>query len=305
MKDKITDIKLLQAVFDSSVEGTLILNNEGIILKANSAAENLYGYRSGKLLQKNLTELISEKLDTLLKETLKQDKTNKSNQVDVIRGIKKDGSLFPLNLSLSPYLIDEREVIIAFFRDTSTQLAHNINEAKRKKSGLIEQDRKFNNLVNNLPCIVYSCKNTKNWEAYFVNENCFDITGYNSEEFMSHKIHFGQLILEEDRDLVWSQIQEAILAKEPYSLKYRIRHKQGQIKYLWEQGESTFNNHKEEVVLVGFISDITDQKKKELEFNNSKNKKKANLKTLTEQIFLHQNKWNKTNCVIGKNLMKT
>ncbi|HLV38588.1 PAS domain S-box protein, partial [Xanthomarina sp.] len=165
MKDKITDIKMLQAVFDASEDGILIFDNRGIILKANSAAENLYGYRSGKLLQKNVTELISEKLDTLLKETLKQDKTNKSNQVDAIRGIKIDGSLFPLNLSLSPYLIDEREVIIAFFRDTPTQLAHNINEAKRKKSGLIEQDRKFNNLVNNLPCIVYSCKNTKNWEA--------------------------------------------------------------------------------------------------------------------------------------------
>lgn len=287
MKDKITDIKMLQAVFDASEDGILIFDNRGIILKANSAAENLYGYRSGKLLQKNVTELISEKLDTLLKETLKQDKTNKSNQVDAIRGIKKDGSLFPLNLSLSPYLIDEREVIIAFFRDTPTQLAHNINEAKRKKSGLIEQDRKFNNLVNNLPCIVYGCKNTKNWEAYFVNKNCFDITGYNSEEFMSHKIHFGQLILEEDRDLVWSQIQEAILAKEPYSLKYRIRHKQGQIKYLWEQGESTFNNHKEEVVLEGFISDITDQKKMELDLITSRTRKSAILEALPDHIVVH------------------
>src|SRR5690606_41779176 len=92
MKDKITDIKMLQAVFDASEDGILIFDNRGIILKANSAAENLYGYRSGKLLQKNVTELISEKLDTLLKETLKQDKTNKSNQVDAIRGIKKDRS---------------------------------------------------------------------------------------------------------------------------------------------------------------------------------------------------------------------
>src|SRR5690554_8143687 len=121
MKDKITDIKLLQRIFESSVEGILILDGPGIILKANPAAETMFGYPSGKLLQKEVATLISGKFEIHLKNSIKQSKTIELKQGDALWGIKEDGSQFSLDASLSPYMVDGKQMVIAFLRDSTSQ----------------------------------------------------------------------------------------------------------------------------------------------------------------------------------------
>lgn len=61
MDKKTEDTDLFQSIFESSVEGILVVDSAGIIIKANPASEQLFGYDSGELITQKVENLIPKK----------------------------------------------------------------------------------------------------------------------------------------------------------------------------------------------------------------------------------------------------
>jgi PAS domain S-box-containing protein len=80
--------------------------------------------------------------------------------------------------------------------------------------------------------------------------------GFTAEE-INTRVNWGSLIHPEDRDQIWADVQEAVKAKQPYRLTYRIRTRQGRIKWVWEQGRGVYGPDGELVALEGFITDVS------------------------------------------------
>jgi PAS domain S-box-containing protein len=55
------DIDLFKSIFQSSSEGIIVVDLDGIIIKANSASENLFGYKAGELIKQKVECLIPNK----------------------------------------------------------------------------------------------------------------------------------------------------------------------------------------------------------------------------------------------------
>ena len=49
---------LFQSIFESSVEGILVVDTNGMLLSANPAVEHMFGYAPGELINENLEILI-------------------------------------------------------------------------------------------------------------------------------------------------------------------------------------------------------------------------------------------------------
>ncbi|MDD3721121.1 MAG: PAS domain S-box protein [Lutibacter sp.] len=273
MKNTTHNKDLFQNIFEASIEGIIAVNEDGRILTTNPACEQLFGYESGELIGKNIEILIPEKLKHQYKIYIKKHIMPPKRETD-IWGIKKDGSKFSLNIGLSPTVIDGKNATIAFFWD-ATQQKNDLRIIKQTNAKLIESNRKFDALINNLKGIVYRCKNNRNYEMDYISEGCLEITGYTSDDFMNQTINFGNLILAEERDFTWKSTQNTLKQKKPYSVEYRIKSKNGTIKYVWEKGSAIYNNQDEVVMLEGFIADITPQKETELELRSSEAKIKA------------------------------
>ena len=62
------------------------------------------------------------------------------------------------------------------------------------------------------------------------------LTGYRAEELIRHEHGFCALIHREDRPHVWMTIQSALNSAQPYSVRYRIRTRAGQLRWIWERG---------------------------------------------------------------------
>ena len=135
-----------------------------------------------------------------------------------------------------------------------------ITVLKKNQNELLESNRKYQTLIDNLNGIVYSCQNNKQYTMYYINDGCYAITGYTSDEFLNGFVHFGTIILAEDRLSVWNQIQEALSQKKHYDIQYRIACKKGMIKYVREIGCGVYNDYNSQITLEGFITDITQQK---------------------------------------------
>jgi PAS domain S-box-containing protein len=288
MKNTPHNKDLFQNIFEASIEGILVVNEDGDVITANPACEQLFGYKPGELTGKNIEVLIPEKHKHPYKIYIKNHITPPKRET-AMWGIKRNGSKFRLNLGLSPTVIEGKNATIAFFGD-ATQQKNDLKLIKQTNAKLTESNRKFDALINNQKGIVFRSKNNRNYDMEFISEGCLEITGYPSEAFKNKTIAYGQLILAEERDSVWESIQVAVRQKNPYSVEYRINSKNGTKKYVWEKGLAIYNDRDEVVALEGFISDITPQKETEFELRNSEAKIKALLEANPDIMLIQDRK---------------
>lgn len=116
---------LFKHIFRCSVEGILIIDDNGIIIKANPASEQMFGYKNNELIQKEVESLVplnfksnhkSHGANNIRKPTARR----MGNHLD-FWGLKKDGSQFQIEISLTPTEIDNKQVVIAFIIDITKQ----------------------------------------------------------------------------------------------------------------------------------------------------------------------------------------
>lgn len=113
----------VDALFLHATEGILVTNAEGYITRINPSAEKLFGYSPG--------ELTGLKIETLVPSRFShKHQNNRMNYAHhpharamglgmELFGLKKDGSEFPVEISLSPYNSDEGNFVIAFIVDVT------------------------------------------------------------------------------------------------------------------------------------------------------------------------------------------
>jgi len=111
----------LRALFEYATEGIIISNQNGEITMANPRAEKQFGYENG--------ELINEKIEILVPDRYKGNHVKKREQyyqtpherykgsgLELV-GMRKDHSEFPVEISLSNYLMDGELYVISFIID--------------------------------------------------------------------------------------------------------------------------------------------------------------------------------------------
>ncbi len=134
-----------------------------------------------------------------------------------------------------------------------------IHDRKEAEMALKETHRRMDDLVNNLPGMVYRCLNDQKWSMEYISAACKVITGYDAEAFygMSSSVAFGDLIHSDDQADVWEQVQRCVRNKESFRVVYRIINREGKEKWLWEQGNGVFGENGELDALEGCIFDIS------------------------------------------------
>ncbi|MCS7013267.1 MAG: ATP-binding protein [Chloroherpetonaceae bacterium] len=139
-------------------------------------------------------------------------------------------------------------------------------ERKKLEESLAANRQQLHNIVSNVVGMVYLGQNDKSRAMEFVNEGCMKLTGYSAEEFMSNKVSLGEEVIHpDDRDRVWYEIQQAVELREPFQVEYRLVTKLGETKWALEYGRALFDENDLPMVLVGFITDISERKRLEAE----------------------------------------
>lgn len=157
-------------------------------------------------------------------------------------------------------------------KDQVTQLKKEVRRLRQSSQELLESRRMLSTLMNNLPGIVYRCANDENWTMEFVSHGTYDLLGFGPEKLEGDPlVSFMELIHPKDKQKNLTVIKKALEKKESYELVYRIktsadRHheKNDQWKWVLDRGEGIFSDRGELISLEGFITDISDQKIREI-----------------------------------------
>jgi PAS domain S-box-containing protein len=122
MLDTLTDtLTRHEALFSSASDGIITINESNTIERVNPAAEALFGYAALEIQRRDFTILIDEPSDPA--EGLARKLLIGSGAPDSIAreaiGRRKNGTTFPVEISLSAMHLGERTLFVAFVRDVS------------------------------------------------------------------------------------------------------------------------------------------------------------------------------------------
>ncbi|MGR9013404.1 MAG: PAS domain-containing sensor histidine kinase [Gammaproteobacteria bacterium] len=108
----------LNSIFNASVEGIITIDMSNLIVTANAAVKTIFGYKPEELIGSNINRLMRSS-DKELNDGNEADSLGIVDQIQEIDGIRKNGSIVPLDLSVAEYSLDNTHYFTYIVRDIS------------------------------------------------------------------------------------------------------------------------------------------------------------------------------------------
>lgn len=117
----------LRAILETAVEGIITIDDRGIIESVNLAAEKMFGYGSREIIGKNISMLMPMPHRAAHDGYIgNYQNTGHAKIIGIgreVSGKRKDGSVFPMDLSVSQVKLASRRLFTGFIRDITERKA--------------------------------------------------------------------------------------------------------------------------------------------------------------------------------------
>lgn len=149
-----------------------------------------------------------------------------------------------------------------------------VTEKLKAEQALRESERKFSNLISNIPGTFYRFTlDNRKLKLEYMSEGIEELTGYSLDEFFKimkmplkkRKKLFkgGDFTHIDDVKEVNRIIREAVDEKKPFLAIYRVYTKSGRLRWIWDQGRAVYDRNGEPIALEGVMIDITERRNME------------------------------------------
>ncbi|ELZ41966.1 multi-sensor signal transduction histidine kinase [Halorubrum californiense DSM 19288] len=237
----------IQQTVNSLNDVFYVLDTDGTFRRWNDRLVEALGYTDEEIGEMGATDLFPEgereRVAAAITETIETGEVSFEAEATTA-----DGERVPFEI-VGSTLTDrdgELEGLIGIARD--------LTERKRR-------ERRLTRLIDNLPGMVYRCRNEPGWPMEDLRGEVAELTGYDPAELEGSHRYGEEVIHPDDREAVWDAIQDGIGGQEAFEITYRIRTESGETKWVWERGRATYSTDGEATVLEGFITDVTDRER--------------------------------------------
>ena len=128
---------------------------------------------------------------------------------------------------------------------------------------LHESERRIKTLMSNLPGTAFRCRcDFPTFTMEYLSEGCLEMTGYHTEDLINNnKLCFFDLVHPDDLPKLKDDNQETLLIDKALDATYRIIHKSGEERWIWERSRVVEINPEKPGfnIVEGFFSDVTER----------------------------------------------
>ena len=275
-----------RSVVETAIDAIITIDSRGKIIFWNQQAERMFGYSNTEIIGQPTTVIMPQRYRKAHKQSMHQmasmGKYNTSEKVRELEGLKKDGSEFPLELSIAKWDTHEGSFFTAIVRDISErkqvekalqtareelekrvaertvelakankELQHRIDECELAETALRESEHKYSTLVEDALIGVYIAQDDK---IVFANDKFAEIYGYSKEELVG--MGSLNLVHPEDRTMV-RELREKRLNGEKVPSEYEIRGLKKNGETIWVMRSYSLIQYDGRPAISGIVADRT------------------------------------------------
>ncbi len=253
------NINIFHLLSEAVSEGLVVVNQDQLIVSINKKAARLFDYSNNELLGRPLSLLIPDKYKNAHKEHVieyyKHVRKEAMAGGRCVRGQKKSGAEFPLNVRFSPFSIYQKTYVLA--------LVHDLSERKEIEENLNIKSEALEATQNG---IVISDALKEDHPIIYVNRAFRKLTGYSESEVLNRNCRFLQ---NDDNDQRGIKIMhKAIEAGKKCRVQVRNYKKDGTLFWNEISINPIINQEGKISHFVGIQNDITNRKKAEEEIRH-------------------------------------
>lgn len=240
--------KFIESLLSNIGEGVYGIDANGRCTWVNKKALELLGYKKYEILNKNQHILfhynhidgsVYNENDCPISLCLRDRQTRTIDD----HFIRKDGTFFPVNLTVSSI---QGGGAIVIFRD--------ITELRRYQKELKEEKELF----SSGPVITIEWYSSGGWPIKYISSNCKDILGYSKDEMQKPLFTYTSLIHPDDIDSVSSDVAYNIENKiDVFNESYRLRLKNGEYRWFYDSTKFKRDDNGKLISIRGYIFDQT------------------------------------------------
>lgn len=121
-EDALRDSEMrMRALVENIVDGIITINETGEIETVNPAAERIFGYLPAEMIGENVSIIVpsphAELHDNYLRRYMETGETRVIGATQEVEGCRKDGSTFPMELSVSTMVLEDKRMFTGIIRD--------------------------------------------------------------------------------------------------------------------------------------------------------------------------------------------
>lgn len=270
---------ILEALFADATLGILVANSDGEIILCNKLAEELFGYEKKELLGQKVEILLPNNLqDRHVKHRgayLKDPTPRLMGAGRDLFGRRKDGSVFPIEISLSHVKIEEQIAVIAYISNIRWR-----KEQEEKLRHEKELAQMYLEMAGSIIMVMDS-----NEHVTLINREGALILGMPEEEIIG-KNWFDHFIPEENREEVRA-VYYQLLKHEGNQLEYfenRVKASHGELRLISWHNRLLQDSQGEAIGTISSGTDITLTREAELMLQESKARLKNYAIELEEEV---------------------
>jgi len=232
------------------------VDTQGRYTYSSPAVEQLLGYKPGEILGKHFYDYFpADEREELKKSAFGVFAAKKPFKAFLNRNLHKNGETIWLSTSGVP-IFDEQGILLGY-----RGADQDITGEKQAEVALRQNEEKYRLLVHQIPCVVF--KGYPDWSMDVLDRKVEALTGYRKEDFDARRVKWSDLIHEEDLAQAQEAIVAALKSDGAFRRNYRIRRKDGEIRWLQCQGQIFSNAAGEIAHISGIVFDVTDSKQLE------------------------------------------